>query len=159
MFATAFYLVADSATARLGYAAAGNPQPIHLQRQARTAAPLPLPPGTGPALGLFPEANYAVAECPLTEGDVLLLFTDGLFEVTDPDGAEEYGRQRLLDSARELMHLPTPQLCDTLIARVRDFANGAPFADDVCLLGMDIARLRKPLPRGQVQNQKGELVA
>jgi sigma-B regulation protein RsbU (phosphoserine phosphatase) len=144
MFATAFYLIADSTTGRLCYATAGHPPPLHLQRHSGVVAPLRVPTPRGPALGLFPEAAYGLEECSLSVGDVILLYTDGLFEVTSPDGQEEYGQGRLLAAAQQHLHLPTPDLCDTLIAEVRAFADGAPLADDVCLLGVEVGHLREP---------------
>ena len=144
MFATACYLIADSMTGRLSYATAGHPPPLHLQRQAKLIVPLRVPSPAGPALGLFAEAAYALGECSLVEGDVILLFTDGLYEVTSPDGQEEYGLPRLLAAARSNMHLPAPDLCEALIADARTFTDNAPLADDVCLLSMDVARLHIP---------------
>ena len=141
MFATAFYLVADVAAGRLRYATAGHPPPLHLQRRAGQAAPLHVPPRAGPALGLFGDAAYVTSECPLAAGDVILLFTDGLLEVTGAGGQEEYGQQRLLAAARQSINLPLPDLCDALMAGVRSFAGGAAFEDDVCLLSLEVARL------------------
>jgi sigma-B regulation protein RsbU (phosphoserine phosphatase) len=141
MFATAFYLVADVAEGRLSYATAGHPPPLHLRRRAGQAALLPVPPHAGPALGLFGGATYVTSQCALTSGDVILLFTDGLFEVTGADSEEEYGQQRLLAAARQHMNLPPPELCDALIAAVRTFAGETAFDDDVCLLSLEVARL------------------
>jgi len=141
MFATAFFLVADVAEARLSYATAGHPPPLHLQRRAGQAAALPVPPCAGPALGLFGDASYVTSQCALTTGDVILLFTDGLVEVTGADSLEEYGQQRLLEAARQHMNLPPPNLCDALIAGVRTFAGETALDDDVCLLSLEVARL------------------
>lgn len=143
MFATAFHLIADVAAGRLRYATAGHPRPLHLQRRVGIAAPLVIPPPPGPALGLFRDSAYVTCECPVAGDDVLLLFTDGLFEVTAAGGQEDYGKQRLLAAAREQMQLAPPALCDALIAGVRSFADGAEFADDVCLLSMEVARLAR----------------
>ena len=141
IFATAFYLVAEVAKRRLSYATAGHPAPLHLQRRVGRAAPLPVPPHAGPALGLFPDATYVTSRRPLSTGDVVLLFTDGLFEVTGADSLEQYGQQRLLAAARQHMNLPPAELCDALIAGVRAFAGEATFSDDVCLLSLEVARL------------------
>jgi sigma-B regulation protein RsbU (phosphoserine phosphatase) len=143
MFATAYYLIADVANGRLRYATAGHPPPLHLQRRTRTVAPLHVPPHAGPALGLFGDAAYSTSECPVAQGDVVLLFTDGLFEVISPDSQEEYGQQRLISSALEHMGQPLPDLCDALIAGVKAFAGGAPFTDDVCLLSIEFERVEK----------------
>lgn len=147
MFATASYLTLDALTRRLRYASAGHPPPLHLQRATGRVEPLRVPPPAGPALGLFAGATYTAGEALVSEGDVLLLFTDGLFEVPGADGTEDYGLERLLAAARQHRHLPPPKLCDALIAGVRNFAGGTPFTDDVCLLSLEVARL--PSPPGQ----------
>jgi sigma-B regulation protein RsbU (phosphoserine phosphatase) len=141
MFVTAFYGIADVARGCLQYANAGHPRPLHLRRRAGTAEPLPSPRPVGPALGLFHEPAYVTAEVALAAEDVLLLFTDGLFEVAGTDAREDYGKQRLQADAARHLQLPTEQLCDALIGEVRRFAGRAEFADDVCLLGVEVARL------------------
>jgi len=153
MFATACYLIADSATGRLSYATAGHPPPLHIERHSGCVAPLRIPGPAGPALGLFPEAAYATGECRLAERDVILLYTDGLFEATSPATEEEYGQSRLIDAVRQHMQLPTPDLCDALIAGVRRFAAGAPFEDDVCLLSMEVGGLQKPHNGATIQTE------
>jgi sigma-B regulation protein RsbU (phosphoserine phosphatase) len=154
MFATACYLIADVTTGELAYATAGHPPALHLQRQSESITPLRVPSPAGPALGLFAEAAYAVGARALAEGDVILLFTDGLYEVTSADDEEEYGLERLLASTRQHLHLPAPDLCDALIADARKFAENAPLADDVCLLSMEVARLRKPPGEAIIQERQ-----
>ncbi|MEY4386342.1 MAG: Phosphoserine phosphatase RsbP [Verrucomicrobiota bacterium] len=141
MYVTAFYGIADVATGQLRYANAGHPRPLHLRRRLGTADALPAPRPAGPALGMYPDANYGTGECSLEVGDVLLLFTDGLYEVASADGAEDYGKARLQAAAKENLRLPAGALCEALIGDVRRFSGRAEFADDVCLLGVDVVRL------------------
>jgi sigma-B regulation protein RsbU (phosphoserine phosphatase) len=75
----------------------------------------------------------------LAPNDLLLLYTDGLFEVTEP-GGEEFGLDRLVDAARRRMSLPLEALVDGLIEDIRAFGEGAEFPDDVCLLGVGVRR-------------------
>jgi phosphoserine phosphatase RsbU/P len=138
LFATAFYLLADTAAGQMHCANAGHPPPLHLQRAAGQTVRLAPPKTNGPALGLFPDAAYPAFRSPLVPGDLVLLFTDGLFEVVDGGGEEEYGQERLLATARERMGLPPVRLCDELIAEVRAFSGAAEFSDDVCLLAMEV---------------------
>jgi sigma-B regulation protein RsbU (phosphoserine phosphatase) len=140
LFATAFYLIADTATGQTRYASAGHPRPLHLQRRAVRVGPLSLPPAAGPALGLFAEAKYLPAEGTLAAGDMLLLFTDGLIEVVAAGGAEEFGQERLLAAARTRLQLPLETMLDELIAGVRAFSGGSEFGDDVCLLAVERAK-------------------
>lgn len=141
LYATAFYLVADLAAGILRYARAGHPPPLHLRRQAGVIEPLPIPSHAGAALGLFEKADFITSQQPLTAGDRVLLFTDGLVEVTGDTEDEDYGQQRLLDSARQRLNLPLPELMDGLIADATAFAGSHGFEDDVCLLGMEVARI------------------
>ena len=138
LFATAFYLVADVAEGRARYAKAGHPPPLHVQRAAGKVAPLQLPHAAGAALGLFEKNEYVTGECSLAAGDLILLFTDGLFEIANADD-EDYGQARLRAAVRGRMRQPLPELLDGVIADVREFSAGAEFDDDVCLLGMEVA--------------------
>jgi phosphoserine phosphatase RsbU/P len=143
MYATAFYLIADAARGRMRFATAGHPRPLLLRRSAGGVEPLTVARPAGAALGLLPEAGYATAECPFTPGDVVLLFTDGLFEVVGADESE-FGRDRLQALVQEHLNLPLRELCDRLVAEVREFAGGAGFADDVCLLAVEVGVWRGP---------------
>jgi sigma-B regulation protein RsbU (phosphoserine phosphatase) len=144
LFATAFYLIADVASGQMRFANAGHPRPLRLQPAAGLADRLHVLPRSGPALGMSAEATYATTTCPLAPGDLILLFTDGLFEVMAADGQEDFGQPRLLAAARERLKLPPPELLDGLLAEVRRFSGGAEFGDDVCLLGMEVARVGPP---------------
>jgi serine phosphatase RsbU (regulator of sigma subunit) len=141
IFVTAFYLIADTDAGEMRYANAGHPRPLHLQRRAGVAGPLAMPQHGGPALGLFGQSAYATNRCALAADDLVLLFTDGLFEVVSPDTDTDYGQERLLAAVRERMQLPLPQLLDGLLADVRKFSGGEDFDDDVCVLGMEAATM------------------
>ena len=141
LFATAFYLIADVARGQMRFANAGHPRPLHLQPRAGLASRLSILPRSGPALGLAADATYATARCPLAPADLVLLFTDGLFEVMAADGSGDFGQARLQAAAAARLQLPPPQLLDGLLAEVQQFSGGAEFGDDVCLLGMEVAHI------------------
>ena len=136
LFATAFYLVADSAAGHLRYANAGHPRPLHLSVAEDCVRPLPLPAAAGPALGLFGEAKYITGQCPISVGDRVLFFTDGLIEIAGAGDGKVFGPPQLLAATRARLRLPTEQLLDDLIAEARGAAGGAEFDDDLCLLAM-----------------------
>jgi sigma-B regulation protein RsbU (phosphoserine phosphatase) len=139
LYATAIYLVADIAAGELRYARAGHPAPLHLQPGADKVEALPFPSHAGAALGLFEKTEFATCRRPLAAGDRMLLFTDGLYEMSD-DAGEEFGTERLLAATRRRLQLPMGELMDGLIADVRAHAGENEFEDDVCLLGMEVAR-------------------
>lgn len=139
--ATAFYAVADLKTAELSFANAGHPHPFFLKWDSRTVEPVKnYDPRHGPALGLFERSVYPSCRIPLAARDRLLLFTDGIYEVSDADG-EEWGQERLLSFVRGHLDMPTGMLFDSLLREVQRFAGSDEFQDDVCLAGMEIRRL------------------
>jgi len=143
MFATACHLILNVATGMVHYAIAGHPRPLHLQRGTGEVVALTSAAGAGPAMGLFEDATYSTNLTEVSAGDLLLLFTDGLFEVAAPDGGDEFGKRRLLDAVKWHGHLPPEALCDALVGEIREFGGGADFADDVCILGVQVARLQR----------------
>jgi phosphoserine phosphatase RsbU/P len=138
VFLSAFYFVADRTTGVMRYANAGHPSPLHVRRRPREVTPLPTPAGKpGPPLGVRLHASYSVAQTTLGPGDLVVLFTDGIFEQTGP-GDEQFGEERLRQAVLRRIDLPPARLFDELLAEVQQFAGGQGFADDVCLLGMEV---------------------
>jgi sigma-B regulation protein RsbU (phosphoserine phosphatase) len=139
--ATAFYVIADVAAGKARFSSAGHPSPILIHRQTSAVDLLKAPDSRhGPAMGLFERPQFPTCHCPLAASDLILLFTDGLYEV-DNSQQEEYGLQRLLESAKRRTAEPTDRLIQGLLADVRAFSGGAEFADDVCVVGVDINRV------------------
>jgi serine phosphatase RsbU (regulator of sigma subunit)/CheY-like chemotaxis protein len=138
LFTTAFCLLADLEMREFRHASAGHPQPFILHRKPGTIEWLnPAGRHPGPALGIFPEARYETTAHTLADGDVVLLFTDGVFEVESPSG-EEFGQKRLAEIARRRMNEDVDALLDGLLGEVREFADARGFSDDVCLLGAEV---------------------
>lgn len=138
VFVTAVYLVVDVTSGAVRLANAGHPAPLHLRQASGAVAPLQAPDGTGPALGLIPEATFDVVNGQLAAGDRLLVFTDGIFEVEGRAG-EEFGQARLRQVAGQLLAQPMGQLIEGLLAAVRSYRESpeAGFPDDVCLLAVE----------------------
>ena len=141
MFASAFYLIADVATGEMRYADAGHPSPLHVRPRAGTVEPLrSVTAESGSALGVFEESTYTTQHRSLSAGDLLVLFTDGLIEVENANG-EEYDEELLLTAVRRRISLPPDQLFEELLTELRQFSASGAFEDDVCLAGMEVARV------------------
>jgi sigma-B regulation protein RsbU (phosphoserine phosphatase) len=134
---TAVYLVVDLGKRELRCAHAGHPQPLRFSASRGTVSRLACEPGS--VLGLE-DAVYTTTCLPLEARETLVLFTDGLFEVTDSNG-EQYGEERLLRAVHSRVALPPAELLDRVVADVRAFAANQEFSDDVCLLGVEIGEL------------------
>jgi len=127
-FITAFYGLLDSSSNHLVFTNAGHNAPI-LARQDGSC--LRLGEG-GVPLGLFPDWKYERGEVQLTAGDRLVLFTDGVTEVSGANG-EEFGEERLVTVLLESRHLSAGALQEKILAEVAKFSGGR-FEDDATLV-------------------------
>jgi sigma-B regulation protein RsbU (phosphoserine phosphatase) len=139
MLTTAFYLVANWRTGVMRFANAGHPKPLLVRRSTDRVEPLINASGKSqPALGLFENPPYQTTELNLAPGDLVMLFTDGLYEVQGPN-EELYSQERLIMDVKIRLQKPAALLCDELLAAIGSFSVDHEFADDVCLIGMEYA--------------------
>ncbi|HEX7570178.1 MAG TPA: SpoIIE family protein phosphatase [Verrucomicrobiae bacterium] len=145
MFATAFYLVADVATGQLSYASAAHPNPLHLKRQDGRVETLGPDAGSkkGPALGLFRDSKFPTCHRPMNEGDVIVLYTDGLIE-QEGQNDEIFSQERLAETIQSLGAMPTKALLTKTLETIRSFSGQQEFSDDVCLLGIEVSQMFPP---------------
>ncbi len=144
LFTTACYIVADIGKSRLTVANAAHPSPLLLRHHSADILPLTPDDTAGPALGLFEDEVYRTSTFPVAAEDLVLLFTDGLFEVENTL-AESFGENRLRKTFAQHAGQPPAQLVQDVLTEIEQFAAGHVFPDDVCLVSMEIARLQSPL--------------
>ena len=140
LFTTACYLIADVATSRITFANAGHPSPLLVRGTPREVEPITAPHTAGPALGIFDDVRYRTYERPVAKDDLVLLFTDGLFEVENASD-EAFSERRLRESIRQRAGMPPAQLVQDVFTEIERFADGHAFSDDVCLIGLEIVHL------------------
>lgn len=133
-YATMFYGVL-AADGRLAYCNAGHNPPVVVGRSGIRR----LDEG-GPPLGLFEALSYQEGTLRLDPGDIVVVFSDGVSEALNPAG-DEFGDDRIIDVAGRLSAGEPSTVLDTLFAEVRQFAAGAPQADDVTAL---VVAYRRP---------------
>lgn len=126
-FVTFFYGILDGGQRTFQYCNAGHPRPILISGNSVQH----LSEG-GAVLGVFPDWKYEDAMIGLSPGDKLLLFTDGLTEVSGPDG-QEFGEHTLGGVAKANGASAASVLNSSVLARVDEFCVGR-FQDDVTLL-------------------------
>ena len=137
LLTTAFYLVADWKAGVMRYANAGHPKPLHLRRAQGRVEPLRNASGKSqPALGLFEDATYQSSDLKLAPQDLIMLFTDGLYEVQDANN-ELYTQDLLIGAVQRRAQVPAPRMFDELLEEIQSFSGGSGFSDDVCLVGME----------------------
>lgn len=87
----------------------------------------------GLPFGLIPGTTYSQTAVRLGEGDVLVLYTDGISEARDSSG-NELGYTGLLDLARALAPKPPADMTRELISAIADRRGAAPPRDDETLI-------------------------
>jgi len=134
---TAFYLVADSTSGILRYANAGHPKPLLIRRATGAVeALLNVSKKSQAALGVFEKVTYETSEVTFSPRDLVMLYTDGLYEVHNGAG-ELYTQGFLTAATQKHAQMPSDQLFDQLLDEIRQFAGTHQFDDDVCLVGIE----------------------
>ena len=115
---------------RLTHANAGHNPPLLLARSgvSRLTA-------GGPMLGVFPDAAFPEESVVLAPGDSLVTFSDGVTDALAPDG-DDFGIDRLLQSAAAHRGDRPARLLAGLFATVKEFCGSAPPSDDVTMAVM-----------------------
>ncbi len=106
----------------------GHPAPFHLGRHGVLAIEADTVP-----IGLFCDQKFSSTVLQISRGDSLVIYTDGISESENPEGAE-YGStslDKLLASCREL---PSRELVDRCLKEVLAFRAGSPRLDDQALM-------------------------
>src|ERR1700738_3661695 len=83
-YATAFYGVFDRATRTLRYVNAGHNPPGVLREDGSVHYLEP----SGAPVGMFPDSNYQESDLQLNPRDLVIAYTDGVVEATNPEGGE-----------------------------------------------------------------------
>jgi sigma-B regulation protein RsbU (phosphoserine phosphatase) len=87
----------------------------------------------GPALGILPRVRYLEESLAFAEGDVLVLYTDGVVEARDA-AQRFYGLDRLVERISAGRSLPAGDLRTRLIEDLEGHIGGFPGRDDVTLV-------------------------
>jgi len=129
MFVTAVYAVLDMNTNELTYVNAGHNPPLWVKRDGSVERLT----RTAIALGVVMGEPVNQRTIHLEAGDNLLLYTDGLTESFNHEGAF-YGEERLLESLLSDQCGSANELLDVVEKFLLDFVQDMPPADDLTML-------------------------
>ncbi len=130
-YATLFVGRYDPVLGRLHYVNAGHEPPFVLRKSGQHSRNIRLDSG-GPWLGMLRKSPYREGVVSLGPGDMLVAYTDGLCEVSNPEG-EEWGWRRFLDSLETGPKRRAREIVTRVFAAADEFAAGAPQLDDMTL--------------------------
>jgi phosphoserine phosphatase RsbU/P len=128
-FTTAILGLYDPTSGELTYVNAGHNAPV--LRRANQAMEF-LDKG-GLPLGILSSAEYETGTVSLSQGDTLILFTDGVVEAFNEKG-EEFGNGRWLDAIRTLPAGTAAQSLQFLMRQVDEFVGATRQSDDITCL-------------------------
>ncbi len=134
LFITLFYLKYHSGTRQLSFASAGHNPPVIVRSGSGVCERLD---PDGLILGIKRGVSFEEQKVQLHPGDLLVLYTDGITEAEDREGAF-FGEDRLCGLLREHRHLSPQQLIDQLLQEARHFSRSKNFNDDVTLVVMRV---------------------
>ena len=127
-YATMFLGEYDARDRSLNYVNAGQNPPLLMSPGGEPAVHLTT---GGPPLGLFEDATWEAGTATVPKGGTVLVYTDGVIEARNPDGAE-FGMERLIEICS------TRCGCDALLGNVmnavRVWCREGDQADDITLL-------------------------
>ena len=122
-YATLFYAEYDAKSGRFQYANCG-----HLPGLLLHDGQVERLQSTNTVVGLFEQWECAVLETPVKDGDILVLYTDGVTEAL-ADSGEEFGEARLIDILCEGRDLSARSLAERIVGQVVKFGGDQQYDD------------------------------
>jgi serine phosphatase RsbU (regulator of sigma subunit) len=128
-FVTLFYAELDPKNGALAFLNAGHNPPliVHAGGTMEQLASGGLP------LGIMADADFREGRTKLYPGDVLVIYSDGVSEATNPSG-EEFGPTRLYEVVARNLDASAGGIRDRIESALTKFCQGTPAADDITLV-------------------------
>jgi serine phosphatase RsbU (regulator of sigma subunit) len=134
MFVTLFYGVLDVKKKSITYVNAGHNPPIVLSKKGGDIVMLA---AKGIALGVMSDIVLEEKEVSLREGDIAILFTDGVTEAINGK-QEQFGQERLAKLIVESHTLSAEEIVKRIEREVSAFSEGQPQFDDLTLMAVKV---------------------
>ncbi len=125
-FATLVYGVL-SPDGRFVYSNAGHNPPILLSGGSVRRLTI-----GGPIVGAFPDSSFEEESVQLQDGNIVVMFTDGVTEAANENG-EEFGEDRLISCLVAAETRSAAEIVQSVLTAVREFCGEAHQADDITL--------------------------
>jgi phosphoserine phosphatase RsbU/P len=130
MFVTLFYGLLDSTNHTLTYVNAGHNPPIHYRASDGTLSELE---ATGIAMGVLDDADYTQDTIQMAQGDLLILYTDGITEAENVK-QDMFDLERLENVILASRDLSSKEIIQAILNEVRVFTGDHPQSDDITLM-------------------------
>jgi hypothetical protein len=146
-FVSLFWCYFDPVHSILSYINAGHLPPLLVRKPSTGKFEVHrLDEGGGPVLGLLPGATYQQIRIPVLAGDLLVVFSDGILEAANSLD-QEFGEERVLAAIEENWAGSPTEICDAVLARVRQFLGKELPHDDQTLMVVRLQHVAASAPR------------
>ena len=132
MFATVFCGILDVNTGKIEFANGGHNPPVLWTKDSEVKF---LDVNKGFVVGVFGDTSFKNESLMLARGDILLLYTDGVTEAMNPQGAF-FSKERLKDVLMDLEERDVKQVVYAVRRRIERFVEGASQSDDITMLAL-----------------------
>ena len=134
MFASFFYGVLDRSLSTFTSTNAGHNPPLHFRENGDYKKLK----ANGLIIGFLPDQKYEQHKSKIEEGDVLVLYTDGITEavreVLDGDKDKYFEEERLVNVIKKNLDKSARDIQSAVLKEISDFTAGAPQNDDITLV-------------------------
>ena len=128
-FASMFWCVYDEPLRTLRYVNAGHCPPVLIGKREGRLLTTRLDKG-GPVLGLLPYVTYEATTVEISDGDLLVMYSDGLVEAAN-DAHQEYGDERLIALLHKHVEETPAKLRENILTSLGSFASADVVQDDL----------------------------
>ncbi len=130
MFVTMFYCVMDLKKSSIIFGSAGHNEQLLYQAKTGEFKPLKV---KGIPLGVAPDSQYREEAFTYEKNDILILYTDGVTEAIDKNGAE-FGLDQLKEIIKKNKNESAYVIMNYIMSAIDQFTQGLPQFDDITLL-------------------------
>jgi phosphoserine phosphatase RsbU/P len=142
MFITAFCGILNIRSGHFTFANAGHNPPLVILPDGNAKFVRTKP---GPALGALQNIRYLNMDVAFENGEMLILYTDGVTEAMN-GASEMFGEQGLLDTSVKFSRESAQNLVKRIVEAVYAHANGADQSDDITLLAVRTVNMNRNSP-------------
>jgi phosphoserine phosphatase RsbU/P len=132
-FATLFSACYIPSKSSLWFCNAGHDPPLLLQKGRNECIALTTP---GIVIGINPAAAYQQKVQKMAPGDLVLFYSDGLWEIAGPDETGHYNREKISKVLQEHRDKPAEEILTAILVQIRGLSGNIPQRDDITLILM-----------------------
>ncbi len=132
MYVTLFYGTLNLRNGSMSFSNGGH-NPFYLLNKSGTLRSIKN--NGGIPVSFLPQFKYPSSTLPLNDGDLILMFTDGVTEAMDTD-QNEFGEERIEACLKTVEEITPRNVINTVMKAVQNFTKGNALFDDITMLAI-----------------------